>query len=229
MRRFFTALLGTALLLAGCGFPQDVGTTLDDVRGGVLKVGITDNPPWTTVPDQGAEAELAKRLAARLGSAVEWYPGSESELMPALHARVLDLVIGGLSDDAPWTEQASLTRPYVTMRTVIAASGPVPGDLHGVRVAVRAGTADVAAVAAKGAEAVPHREITGREGIPVVIGEWRVDDLGLTESEHDVDEAGHVWAVPAGENAWQAEVERFLLGLSHDQVAGLLSEAEELP
>ncbi|MEU4692454.1 transporter substrate-binding domain-containing protein [Actinoplanes sp. NPDC023714] len=223
------ALICTTLLLSGCGFPRDVGTTLDDVRGGVLKVGITDNPPWTSVPDRGAEAELVRRLAERTGSTVEWYPGSESALMAALKDRVLDLVVGGLEADAPWIEKAALTRPYVTMRTVIAAAGPVPDDLTGVRVGVRGGTADVAAVAAKGATVAAYPEISGKEGIPVAVGEWRVDALGLTESGHDVGEADHVWAVPPGENAWQTEVERFLLDLSHEQVTDLLVAAEELP
>jgi ABC-type amino acid transport substrate-binding protein len=107
-------LLSATLALTGCGLPRDTESTLADVRGGTLTVGITDNPPWTSVPDQGAEAELVRRLATRLGSTVEWRQGPESQLMPALKDRELDLVIGGLTADLPWIEDAALTRPYLT-------------------------------------------------------------------------------------------------------------------
>ncbi|MEV0731223.1 transporter substrate-binding domain-containing protein [Polymorphospora sp. NPDC050346] len=233
MRRLVAVLVALLLLATGCrGWPADAGDTLAHVRDGVLRVGVTENPPWTTVADDGvvagAEARLVRRLAGRLGARVEWYPGSESTLMAAVKDRVLDLVIGGLDAKAPWTESASFTRPYVTTRTVVAARPgvEVPDDLDDVRVAVPAGTAEVAALAGEGAVVVPVPEVTGAETIPVVVGEWRVAALGLDESGHDLGGQDHVWAVPPGENGWQVEVERFLLGLSHAEVTRLLVEAE---
>lgn len=226
------AFLAAVLLLAGCGYPRDTGSTLEDVRDGVLRVGVTDNKPWVSVGDDGtpsgAEVVLVQRLAERLHARVEWYPGSESSLMAAAHDRVLDLVVGGLDDRAPWTEEASLTRPYITVHTVLAAPPgvSVPDDVEGTRVAVQAGTADVAVLTAKGARVVAVREVTGKEGVPAAVGEWRTGALGLTDSGHDLASADHVWALPPGENAWQGEVEDFLLGLSHDEVAGLLAEAD---
>ncbi len=220
------------LVATACGLPRDTGTTLADVRGGVLRVGVTDNPPWVAVAGDeqpaGAEAVLVTRLAERLGARVEWYPGSESELMAAVKDRVLDLVVGGLTADAPWTKEASLTKPYVTMRTLVAAPAGVrvPGDLTGQRVAVTGGTAEVAALTSEGADVVAVPEVTGDEGLPVVVGEWRLTELGLTASRHELGAADHVWALPPGENGWQAEVERFLLGLSHAEVVRLLVAAE---
>ncbi|QFZ19375.1 transporter substrate-binding domain-containing protein [Saccharothrix syringae] len=108
-------LLVLALVLAGCGLPRDVEGTLDRVRAGVLRAGVTDNPPWTRAWDEapaGVEVELVERFAAGLGARVEWRPGSESTLMTALEGRELDLVVGGLEEQSPWVEQASLTRPY---------------------------------------------------------------------------------------------------------------------
>ncbi|GAA1648216.1 substrate-binding periplasmic protein [Actinoplanes couchii] len=230
-----TGVLVAAVLMAGtagCGLPKDAGTTLDDVRGGVLRVGVTENPPWTDVPDEGpptgAEIVLVQRLAEQLDTTVEWYPGPESELMAAVKDRVLDLVVGGLDADAPWTDEASLTSPFVTMKTLVA--GPpgvaVPDDLAGVQVAVRAGTADVAALAAEDATVVAVPEITGRETMPVVVGEWRLDELDLGDADHEIGSHDHVWALPPGENGWQAEVERFLLAQSHTGVEDLLVAAE---
>lgn len=137
-------LAALLMLVAGCGWPRDAGSTLADVRDGVLRVGVTENPPWTRVADDGAvsgaEVHLVERLAARLGARVEWHPGSESTLMAALKDRVLDLIVGGLDAKAPWTKQASLTKSFVTMRTVVAVPAGVaaPTNLAGVRVAVPA-------------------------------------------------------------------------------------------
>jgi polar amino acid transport system substrate-binding protein len=232
MRRGTAVLVLTMLLLTACGVPRDTGTTLADVRGGVLRVGVTENPPWVTVPDEGsptgAEITLVTRLAQRLGARVEWHPGSESELMAAVKDRVLDLVVGGLTADAPWTKEASLTKPYVTLRTVVAAPAGVrvPDDLTGQRVAVQAGTADVAALSSEGASVVAVDEVTGKEGLPVVVGEWRLAELRLTPSNHELGAGDHVWALPPGENAWLAEAEDFLLELAHADVVRLLADAE---
>jgi polar amino acid transport system substrate-binding protein len=232
MRRIGVLVVTVLVTLTGCGLPRDAGTTLEDVRGGVLRAGITENPPWVRVAADGvpagAEAELVRMLAKRLGATVQWYPGSESELMAALKDRVLDVVVGGLDANAPWTVEASLTRPYVTMKTLVAAprGTAVPDDLAGVEVAVRGGTADVAALAAEDAEVVTVPEVTGTENTPVVVGQWRLAELGLTGSDHELGSRDHVWAVPPGENAWQAEVERFLLELTHSDVERLLITAE---
>jgi polar amino acid transport system substrate-binding protein len=232
MRRGGAVLVLVLMLVSACGWPRDTGTTLTDVRDGVLRVGVTENPPWVTVPDDGppagAEVELVQRLAGRLNARVEWYPGAESALMAAVKDRVLDLVVGGLDAEAPWTKEASLTRPYVTMRTLVAAPAGVrvPDDITGVSVAVPAGTAEVAALTSEGASVAPVPEITGTERTPVVVGEWRLAELHLTASRHELGTADHVWAVPPGENAWQTEVERFLLNLSHADVVAVLVQAE---
>jgi polar amino acid transport system substrate-binding protein len=145
-----------------------------------------------------------------------------------LKDRVLDLVVGGLDSKAPWTKEASLTRPFVTVRTIVAVPDgvPAPRDLAGVRVAVAAGTAEVAALVREDAIPAAVPEVTGTEGLPVAVAEWQVTTLDLRPTGHELAEHDHVWAVPLGENAWQVEVERFLLALSHDEVVALLVEAE---
>jgi ABC-type amino acid transport substrate-binding protein len=232
MRRGSAVLALVLLLVTACGFPRDTGNTLADVRGGVLRVGVTENPPWVAVPDEGppsgAEVELVARLAARLNARVEWYPGTESELMAAVKDRVLDVVVGGLAADAPWTKEASFTRPYVRMRTLVAAPAGIriPDDLSGQRVAVPGGTAEVAALTSERVSVVAVDRVTGTEDVPVVVDEWRLTELGLTPSRHELGTTDHIWALPPGENAWQSEVERFLLDLSHADVVALLVEAE---
>ncbi|MEU8660404.1 transporter substrate-binding domain-containing protein [Actinoplanes philippinensis] len=232
MRRIGVLVVGllVTVTMAGCGWPKDADGTLADVRGGVLRVGVTANPPWVRLDGEpsGAEVELVGRLADRLGATVEWYPGSESSLMAALRDRVLDVVVGGLDTNVPWIEQAALTRPYVTTRTLVAVpeGGAVPEDLAGVRVAVQAGTAEVAALAAEKAEVVTVPEVTGAEGMPVVVGDWRLGELHLTGTGVELAAHEHVWALPPGENGWQVEVERFLAEQGDDAVEELLVAAE---
>jgi polar amino acid transport system substrate-binding protein len=226
-------LVAALLVLPGCEWPRDAGTTLHDVRGGVLRVGVTAEPPWTTVAADGtvggAETVLVERLAARLGARIEWYPGSESTRMAALKERVLDLVVGGLTADAPWIEQASLTRPYVTTRPVVAVptGAAVPKSLDGQHVAVRAGSAELAALRDEGAkpDAVADlRTVAGPE--PRLVEEWQCAPLGLRPTKHTLDKHEHVVAVPLGENAWQVEVEDFLLDVSRAEILALLTAAD---
>jgi polar amino acid transport system substrate-binding protein len=225
------ATLAVLVTLAGCGWPRDAGNTLDDVRGGVLRVGVTESAPWTEVADddtvRGVEVTLVERLAERLDATVEWYPGAESELMAALKHRVLDMVIGGLTDSAPWVKEASLTRPYVTIRTLVAARAgvPVPEDLAGTRVVARAGTEDIALLMARDAVPVAVPEPAQADGLPAVLDEWEVGPAGLAASRHTLAEHKHVLAVPLGENGFQTTVERFLLGLTRAEVLDLLEDA----
>lgn len=217
-----------AVLLAGCGIPRDTEGTLDRVRGGVLKVGVAENPPWTVVAGEvsGAEPGLVRRLAGKLGARVEWHPGPESTLMAALEERQLDLVVGGLTDDVPWTDHAALTRPYATTRVVVAAVDgvEVPPDLSGRRVAARSGTAEAAALADEGAEVVPVGDAAEARALPVAVEHWRLGALGLRAGGHVLLERRHVWALPLGENAWLVEVERFLVEVPDGEVERLLAD-----
>ncbi|WP_262107884.1 transporter substrate-binding domain-containing protein [Arthrobacter sp. Marseille-P9274] len=135
---FFAALL--VPLLAGCGLkiPSDPEGTLDRVSGGTLRAGISHNPPWTetgtgtgptsTGPETadtgtkpagtgiapgGTEAELVRAFAAEHNARVEWVSGGESNLVRQLERGELDLVVGGLTKDSPWSKHAALTRPYL--------------------------------------------------------------------------------------------------------------------
>ncbi|WP_336716076.1 transporter substrate-binding domain-containing protein [Arthrobacter sp. USHLN218] len=133
---FFAALL--VPLLAGCGLkiPSDPEGTLDRVAGGTIRAGISHNPPWTetgtgsasagtgststgagtgstsTAPG-GTEAELVRAFAAEHNARVEWVSGGESNLVRQLERGELDLVVGGLTKDSPWSKHAALTQPYL--------------------------------------------------------------------------------------------------------------------
>jgi polar amino acid transport system substrate-binding protein len=210
----------TAVLVAGCGIPRDPESTLDRVRGGVLRAGITASEPWTTLEGGrpgGVEVELVERFAAELGARVEWVDGSEADLIGALELRELDLVVGGLTADTPWQAKAAITRSYATTRVVVAvpSSQPAPDDIAGLRVAVEVGT-DAAGIL---------EDVTEVTGSAVAIEEWLLADLDLRDTGVHLTKSKHVMATPMGENAFLVRLERFLIAHQADVPSLLDAEA----
>jgi polar amino acid transport system substrate-binding protein len=226
-----TALAVLFLLAAGCGVPRDPESTLDTVRGGTLRAGITASDPWTTLEGGrpgGVEVELVERFARELGARVEWVDGSEADLIGALEVRELDLVVGGLTADTPWQRKAAITRSYATTRVVVAvpASQPPPDDIAGVRVAVEAGT-DAAGILEEKTDAIPVRvpDVTQVKGSAVAIDEWLLADLDLRDTGVHLIKTKHVMATPLGENAFLVRLERFLIAHQGEVPALLDAEA----
>jgi polar amino acid transport system substrate-binding protein len=212
--------VAAVLAIGGCQFPVDTEGTLDRVRGGTLRVGVTPADPFVILADgrepQGVEPELVKRFARELGAEIEWVPGSETELMGALHGRQLDIVIAGLTRRSPWQAEVTLTRPYVNTQSVIAApdeetATELSEDLEGQEVAVEANS-ELAAKLAEDTDAtvVPVDDLTEVNG-PVAVESYLLDDLELVRTDAELDEHEHAMAVSMGENAFLVELERFLL------------------
>lgn len=122
-RRAVAAAVVPALAgaLAGCGVtvPTDPDGTLDRVRGGELRVGVSPHDPWTTVPPDGpptgVEPELLTGFARTLDAEVAWTTGGEEELVGDLDRGELDVVVGGVTASSPWTSRAAVTVAYVTV------------------------------------------------------------------------------------------------------------------
>jgi polar amino acid transport system substrate-binding protein len=233
VRRLFTRFGWLVVLIAaGCGpVPRDPEGTLDRVRGGTLRVGLVENPPWvvrTAGEPGGAEAELVRRLAAELGAKPEWVWGGEQAHLEALERFRLDLVAGGLTDDTPWKKRVGLTTPYFEeeVRVGVPSSMELP-SLDGVAVAVRPGDAAAAYLERKGAVPVPLADLAAATG-PVAAPAWRLERLGLTRTGIKLHTHKHVVAVPPGENGWLARVEAFLAG-QRDEVKGLLQREAAAP
>jgi len=113
--------VAAVLLLTACqgGMPADSQGTLERARGGELRVGVSENPPWTEVsPDgevSGSEIELLTEYAETIDAEVEWVPAGENTLAAMMREGQLDVVVGGLASDVPWTSKIATTRPYATM------------------------------------------------------------------------------------------------------------------
>jgi ABC-type amino acid transport substrate-binding protein len=112
-----TVLTAAALVLTGCGItvPSDPSGTLDAVRGGTLRAGISPNGDFVDVagPEPtGSEVDAIEAFAKSLDAQVSWTVGSEESLVRGLEEKRLDLVAGGMTDQTPWVAQAAVTRPY---------------------------------------------------------------------------------------------------------------------
>lgn len=84
------AIVMAVLSMTACEFPRDAAGTLARVRGGVLRVGVVNNPPFvidTPSGVRGVEGALAGTLAQQLGARIEWRRGPEHALMRALRKR----------------------------------------------------------------------------------------------------------------------------------------------
>jgi polar amino acid transport system substrate-binding protein len=228
------AVAAMLLTTAGCQWPRDPEGTLEQVRGQVIRVGVTESSPWTVVNDddsvQGVEAALVEQLAERLGADVEWHPGSEADILAALEVRALDLAIGGFTSKSPYASQVSMTRPYLTTKAFVAVpqGQDPPGDIAGVRVSVEAGSEEAGLLEKTDAVPVPVPDLSSPgdsiDG-PAVLHEWLLDDFGFTRTDVQISVTEHVLAVPLGENGWLTTVEDFLLNLSAEELDALLDQA----
>src|SRR4051794_13995599 len=76
--RALSLLLSFAALLAGCsddsGFPRDPKGTVKRIRGGTMRVGLVENPPFVVRngdEPSGLEPELVRQFARELGAKPE--------------------------------------------------------------------------------------------------------------------------------------------------------------
>ncbi|MFN2525114.1 MAG: transporter substrate-binding domain-containing protein [Actinomycetota bacterium] len=213
-----------------CDVPRDPETTLERVRGDTIRVGIVVNEPWTKFDGSpaGVEADLVEEFARGLDAEITWVEGSEHELMAALKGFELDLVIGGLTADSPWSAEVAFTRPYYTSRLVVGIpeENEVPEDIAGVPVAAEIGTEAAELVEKTDAEVIRVEELFDLP-IAAAVETWLLDDLDLQDSGIVLQESAHVIAVPHGENSWLTELETFLAG--REQSVGDLLERHGRP
>jgi polar amino acid transport system substrate-binding protein len=214
---YVVAAVAAIAVLSGCEVPRDPDGTLDRVRDGTIRVGVTHNEPWVQLSNaddpQGVEPALVRRFAAGLNAEVDWVEGSEEELVGGLKERQLDLVIGGLTRKSPWKKEAALTRPYLSTRLLVGAApeATVPEDLAGLAVAFERGTEAGGLLGRKtDAKPVAVEELRNVRGA-VAADEWLLDDLRLRATGVELSKNDHVIAAPLGENALLVRLERFLL------------------
>lgn len=215
--RWVLVILLLAAVAGGCDMPHDTADTLRDVRGGTLRAGAVESPPWAVGRNgtvSGIEVELVNRFADEIGAAdVDWTTGSESSLITALNRRELDVVVGGLTAGSPWAAQVGFSIVYLESAIAMGVppdSGPVPESWAGDEVGYPGGDLEIAAlIRERGAIPVP---VESPAGMPTAAPRWQLMAWGLDPVTDDVLQRRHVIAVPPGENAFLLRLDRFLAG-----------------
>ncbi|MGD9611537.1 MAG: ABC transporter substrate-binding protein [Kiritimatiellia bacterium] len=139
---FGSALVGAAVLLAGCGKKDANVLTLGtdakfppfEMRGGATGADVV-----------GFDVDVAQAIAAAAGKQLQIVEMDFDRLLPALADGKVDLVMAALSITPERRELADFSAPYykATQVALILAGGPVPetkDELKGMRTAALAGT-----------------------------------------------------------------------------------------
>lgn len=226
--------------LGGCDIPRDPQGTLDRVQNGNMRVGvISGSSPWAHFEDgrpSGIEVELIKLFAKELNADIEWVPGNESRLFNALQEHQLDLVIGGVTKDAPWQTHAAFTNTYIITHVIIGRypDGEPVEELDGRTVLVQPASSAVGIIQDKGGKPLEIDNLENR--IPVILQErsssasdpvlvaaesWQIKRWGLTSAGMELDKSEHALATALGENGFLVRLEKFLYQ-KRDQVGAML-------
>lgn len=210
----FFFLLMTALLSSACQFPRDTHGTLDKVQDGVLKVGVTENPPWVIRTESGAEgveAEIILVFADSLNAEVEWHWGTETELLQALSQHQIHVVMGGLTQQSPKKKGTVQTEPYFKTRITIGfpRSQEKTTDIDEVKVALPVLNQYSQALESRGAIPEPMENLNNLN-MPVANAEWWLKAKGYEPGPWDLFTESHVMAVTEGENAFLQKLQHHI-------------------
>ncbi len=205
-------------LLGGCtDYPKDVENTLDSIKGGVLQVGVIDNPPWVIrgpSGPEGLEPGIVRELATSLNAEVRWHWGTTGALLHALEHYQLHLVIGGLTTGPRLPKTVASTKPYYTTRYTIGyplGQDPTQAGLDGLDVAVPYVSPLHKLLKSEGANPRPIGS-PGWEDLPAAGPDWRLEADGYVPQPLELLKQKHVMVTTKGENAWIMTVQRHLNG-----------------
>jgi polar amino acid transport system substrate-binding protein len=158
----------------------------------------------------GAEVDLIRNFASELGTTADWHWGGEQEQLEALEHYQLDVVIGGLTDQTPWSKYVGLTSPYFEETYRIATPPALQLEsIKGAEVTVEKGDAVAAKLEKKGARVVRVDDLTNVSG-PVAAPDWQLEQMDLKSMNEDLASLKHVIATPPGENALIKRLDEFL-------------------
>lgn len=129
LRPVATVVVAVSVLgMTACGIriPTDPEGTLERITGGELRVGVSpsdglvevtgaapgDGGTAATSAVSGPLAGLVEEFADGRDATVVWTIGSEEDLVDDLETGQLDLAIGGMTDQTPWTDRVAVTRAF---------------------------------------------------------------------------------------------------------------------
>jgi polar amino acid transport system substrate-binding protein len=209
------AALLLSMSLGSCDFPRDADGTLDRVRSErVLRVGVSESPPWVTMRNGepgGIEPRLARAFAGSLKAKIAWTSGTESAVIAALKERQLDLVIGGFDTSSHWASEVAATQPYLTTSVIVAAPGASAGRgavSDGAAIQYPRARIEFAALIAQN-DFRPEPVAAPGDGAAVIY-DFEARALGLVATETELIRKDLVMFVAPGESGFLYALDRFL-------------------
>lgn len=113
MRVLFAMMLAVTMFVAAA---QSSARTLDEIRGSELRVGVAVAIPWVMTDSKhellGSEIDIADLLASDLGTTPAYHIMNWAELVPALNAGKIDVIISGLSITPKRALDVAFSIPY---------------------------------------------------------------------------------------------------------------------
>lgn len=202
------------VMTSGCRYPKDIEHSLERIQGGVMRAGVSENPPWvirTASGPAGLEPEMIKTLARQLDAEVQWHWGTESELMLALAERQLDIAAGGLIKQSSLSKDATFSQPYFQTDFSVgfpARSPHIPQTLQDIKVQL----SPVSPIGGKlrSQDAIPILTEVYDDAMPIAAPIWWLKAHGFQPGPWVLATDKHVIALPPGENAWILVVQRHL-------------------
>ena len=134
-RLFLPALGFAAGVQVQCAGPERAAESVIETiqRRGALRVGVSTFEPWAMRDRSGElvgfEVDVATKVAADMGVAVEFVPTSWDGIIPALIAGKFDVIIGGLSIRPQRNLTINFTIPYAHSGMGIAANRELTREL----------------------------------------------------------------------------------------------------
>jgi len=118
----------SALALALAVWPGCATDTSTEAQAKVLRVGVTPNYPPIIFKEggqiAGVEAEFARKLAHRLGEQVKFVEMPFDQLLPALDAGRIDIIMSGMTVTDVRTPLAQFCEPYATTGQALLVRAP---------------------------------------------------------------------------------------------------------
>lgn len=112
-----------AFLVTACNFPKDPENTYKNAQEHQLKIGVTENIPFTSKNEEGKEIDFLKEFARSENLETEFIYGSESDLIEKLEKREIAILTGGFDKNTIWVKKAGLSRPYDSIHVFLIPKG----------------------------------------------------------------------------------------------------------
>ncbi|MFT3742549.1 MAG: transporter substrate-binding domain-containing protein [Gammaproteobacteria bacterium] len=190
---------------------------------GTIEVGVIENFPWAygeKAHYRGVEVTLIQAWSQQLGIKPVWHSLEREKALIALKNGILDVVIGGLTDDSPWKKEVTLTHCFYEENFYVGLSfHNVLNAKNHPKVAVDSFSFLMPYLQKN--HFSPIRAMNPYQtSLPVADSEWRLKENRLVPKEF-LTERKHVMAIMNGENLLLTKLEAFL-GTATSEIPDLL-------